>query len=108
MEHHHWTDINHTHSITDNGHDHNVWTDVGVASGTSSLQVLPYGYGGTASSIGRSTTGIIINGCNERKYSDGSVSDTNSTPRTSTDSNDLSATETRPTNFTVKIWKRTA
>ena len=97
MEHHHFTDIAHNHAYS------NYVFSFNPPSGELYAQSSLTGYtvgGGTYYTEG--ATG-------ERyRYSGGAVSDQQSTPRTQTDSNNSAAVETRPTNFTVKIWKRTA
>ena len=120
MQHYHYTNIAHPHTVTDYGHYHKMSLDTegnyeihrGDPTG-SNYNSVAYRYTTEAGLYyaGRAYTGVSVNPLSEAdgwKYSQGAVSDGSSTPRTKTDSNNTSATETRPTNFTVKIWKRTA
>lgn len=123
MQHYHITDIQHTHGITDPGHEHNVNPDGNInfpiiwnnSSGSPFVQTN--GYVNQGSSVTgnllyatKRATGITINTLTEqekRKMSEGSIT-SQGVGRTQTDSNNINANENRSENFTVKIWKRTA
>ena len=111
MEHHHIVDIHHGHTINDPGHAHSY--DKGYAPGHSANHPgnnvfydadQPY-------DTSKVATGITVNSepaTDRYKYSGGSVSDQQGTLRVKTDGNDNYGIENRPSNFTVKIWKRIA
>ena len=98
MEHHHYTDIAHTHNYQSYNFGFNP-----PSTGSYFANYVTTGYAQDGQV--RVTEGV--NGATAR-YSGGSISNDQSAPRTQTDSNNSIAVETRPTNFTVKIWKRTA
>lgn len=114
MDHKHFTNINHGHTINDPGHRHTVWTSSYSGDATCIPQQtngvgLDYN-GGKYGNMSSSGTGITVNGTGddwrlstESRY----INDTN-VNRQNTESNDTNAIENRPKNYTVKIWKRTA
>jgi hypothetical protein len=115
MQHYHYTNISHGHEINDPGHKHDMYgpsydgTATLPSSWSDGVGIQNYGSLG----IGVSATGITVKPfpyADAWMASSGSLQNTNWpwTERLQTDSNNTSATETRPTNFTVKIWKRTA
>lgn len=111
MEHHHIVDIHHGHTINDPGHVHSYGRAYAPGHSATHPGNNVFFDDNQDYNTSSAVTGITVNtepAEDRYKYSGGSVSDQQGTQRTSTDSNNISAVETRPTNFTVKIWKRTA
>lgn len=110
MQHYHYTNINHGHGITDPGHTHGFSRFWDGAGEQKSLHTQLSGYGGyDGGFIENARTGISVNDTGDlQKFSSGALANDQWAGRTQTDSNNQLATEIRPTNFTVKIWKRIA
>ena len=89
-------------TITDTGHSHSYfkWWQTGNASNSGgNWKVFPDGNGN--STTGDATTGITASHDHTHNaYFTGT--------KTSTEGNDTNALETRPKNYTIKIWKRTS
>ena len=115
MQHYHYTNISHGHGITQTEHNHTIWgssydgpcnvpTHVANAGIT---QLHPWTCGGAMANI--SVNDLAYN--DAWKYSEGSVSDATSTPRTSTDNwgtASPTAISIIPSYQAVYTWKRTA
>ena len=117
MEHVHITNIDHTHEINDPGHRH-AQLFTGHNYGISGFTPSPSGGGDYvnisggapyygALEIQANVTGITVKGLGPYGVSSGGPL-SGGIAITDTGSNDIYANETRPTNFTIKIWKRTA
>ena len=116
MDHKHWTDIMHSHGITDPGHAHGLEVFRNVANNTVFSGILSvYNAGDSASlryPIQVSGTGITVKAIEEterwRLSTESRYIGNEGVNRQYTESNDANAIENRPKNYTVKIWKRTA
>ena len=118
MQHHHVSNIDHSHTITDPGHAHSQLFS-GQNRGIPGFTPAPSGGGDYVNISGgspyygelviqRNVTGISVNPLGAYGVASGNALNSQGTEIFNTDSNNPSAIETRPTNFTVKIWKRIA
>lgn len=116
MQHYHLTDISHGHTASDSGHTHD-FAGGGQVQDSDQYADMEKNYHYTGSNapnwgwhkaVLTGHANITVADFSGSKWSGGSCVDATGTAKYQTDSNNPSATETRPTNFTVKIWKRTA
>ena len=113
MDHKHYTDIMHGHTVTDGGHSHYCPNQVfGAAantyqSGAGGLWVQAGDYRTQESGANVSVNDLDANQRYRLSTESRYIQDPN-VNRQFTESNDASAIENRPKNYTVKIWKRTA
>lgn len=114
MQHYHYTNINHGHTINDPGHGHSIgfyyYSDAGSSVIINSIPgVANSGLETKFSNVDNKTTGISVNGTgDDHKLSSGALANAQWAGRTETDSNDNNAQENRPSNFTARLWKRIA
>ena len=116
MQHYHLIDISHGHTASDSGHTHD-FAGGGQVQDSDQYADMEKNYHYTGSNapnwgwhkaVLTGHANITVADFSGNKWSSGSCADYTGASKTETDSNNSSAVETRPTNFTVKIWKRTA
>lgn len=114
MQHYHYTDLAHGHTVNDPGHYHNTPLQIfnnpngALVRDGCALGINGDGIGQNNNYSSRDATGITVNDLSTtNRWSSGAYENA-VTQRLSTDSNDTNAIENRPINYTVKIWKRTA
>ncbi len=112
MAHYHSTDINHGHGINDPSHSHKFsgnkvvenygFVSGGYYAGDATLSLYENWTEMARTNISVNDTGPL------NKSSGNSLYFGTGNERNYTASNNGNANESRPENFTVKIWKRTA
>ena len=112
MDHKHYTDIMHAHSIYDPGHAHNYTHAYGGSPYFAASGDAGFYWASDTYESSKSTTGIVVNSISEnekwRLSTESRYIGNESVNRQNTESNDTNAIENRPKNFTIKVWKRTA
>lgn len=111
MQHYHFTNINHSHGVTDPGHVHGVahyWEGAGFQT---SLNTVTNRYGGfDGGMIENAKTGISVNGTGDlQKFSSGALANDQWAGKTETDaygSANPTAISIVPTYVGVYTWKR--
>lgn len=119
MDHKHYTNIKHDHTVNDPGHGHNLFGGPRVYNANRYLSNSADGSNVIGANtpdwawsiaVGGNTTGITVNGLGDdwRLSTESRYIGNEGVNRQYTESNDANAIENRPKNYTVKIWKRTA
>lgn len=111
MEHYHYTNITHEHNYHNNMMHVNMTMNMYTGAGDAShLLSVPGVYGSIYEVYNMGDlygySEVVVDKYEGSKYSGGSISNEQSTPRTLTDSNNSSAFENRPKNYTIRIWRR--